>query len=230
MYWKMRKNDFKKETIDALGKGLVKNDRLPMSEIDRIIEAPGLFELVNRRIADTQKASAEPSARLAGWIPAAAASVACLVVLTILGVNILRENKEVAIGPSAVSQIEVPDAGPELARPEIPPKEVFGKLSPGRASYQKARNNRSAARTKRPSRTTTPEPVVQPKSESEGFYAISFTGEGEVTGGRVIRVDMPRSSLFALGMNVPLENGPELVKTDLLIGADGTPKGIRLVE
>lgn len=49
-------------------------------------------------------------------------------------------------------------------------------------------------------------------------------------GGHVVRVDMPRSSLFAMGVNVPLENETGSIKADLLVGPDGVTRGIRLVE
>jgi len=63
------------------------------------------------------------------------------------------------------------------------------------------------------------------------FYALSYTGDPAETdaGGRIVRVEMPRSSLFALGINLPLENDDGPIKADLLIGRDGSTKGIRLV-
>jgi hypothetical protein len=61
---------------------------------------------------------------------------------------------------------------------------------------------------------------------------LSFAGDLEETaaGGRIIRVDMSRSSLFAMGVDIPLENGREMVKTDLLIGSDGMARAVRIVE
>src|SRR5438874_326484 len=63
------------------------------------------------------------------------------------------------------------------------------------------------------------------------FYALSTGYDQDETtgGGRIIRVDMPRSSLFALGVNIPLENDAEVVKADLLIGSDGMTHAIRVV-
>ena len=64
------------------------------------------------------------------------------------------------------------------------------------------------------------------------FHPIGFAERAEdaVIDGRVVRVEMPRSALFALGIDLPLENGTRSVKADLLVGADGTPRAIRLVE
>jgi hypothetical protein len=70
------------------------------------------------------------------------------------------------------------------------------------------------------------------KIESDGeFYPVAYSGDIDeaAAGGRVIRVDMNRSSLFALGVNLPLENDEETVKADLIVGRDGVTRAIRLV-
>jgi hypothetical protein len=66
----------------------------------------------------------------------------------------------------------------------------------------------------------------------DDFYAVSYAGDPHETerGGRIVRVDIPRSTLFAMGINVPLENESATVKADLLVGSDGVTRGIRVVE
>ena len=49
-------------------------------------------------------------------------------------------------------------------------------------------------------------------------------------GGQVVRVEMKRSSLFALGVNIPLENDDTVIKADLLIGRDGVTRAIRMID
>ena len=61
------------------------------------------------------------------------------------------------------------------------------------------------------------------------FYPIAGDGDA-VAGGHIVRVEMPRSRLFALGVNVPLENDSETVKADLLVGPDGVTRAIRLLK
>ena len=46
----------------------------------------------------------------------------------------------------------------------------------------------------------------------------------------MIRVDVPRSTLFVMGFPVSLENDSPTVKADLLIGPDGATRAVRLVE
>jgi hypothetical protein len=73
----------------------------------------------------------------------------------------------------------------------------------------------------------------QIRYEAEGdFYALSYAGDPNETerGGRIVRVDVPRSTLFAMGIDVPLENESETVKADLLIGSDGVTRAIRVVK
>ena len=223
----MLKRTLNNQKIDAIGKKLIKNDLLPLSEIDRIVENPRLFELVSKRIA-ANEAPAAARSRSFAWLPVTTASLSFVVVLAVFGSTFVRYLGEAADAPS-MTFIQVPDAGPEVARPEIPPIGTFGKLSQGRASIPIASREKIVRKPKKAIRPS-PKPNVPAVDRTDEFYAISMLGEGDVTGERVIRVDMPRSSLFALGINVPLENGPETIKTDLLIAADGTPRGIRLVE
>ena len=48
--------------------------------------------------------------------------------------------------------------------------------------------------------------------------------------GSIVRVELPRSALVALGLTVPLENSSPTVKAELLLGSDGVTRGIRIVE
>ncbi len=45
----------------------------------------------------------------------------------------------------------------------------------------------------------------------------------------VVRVEVPRSTLIAMGLPLNAERGNELVKADLMVGLDGVPLAIRLV-
>ena len=48
--------------------------------------------------------------------------------------------------------------------------------------------------------------------------------------GDIVRVEMPRSALVALGVLVPEDGGGEAVEADLLLGAGGMPQAVRIVE
>lgn len=64
------------------------------------------------------------------------------------------------------------------------------------------------------------------------FYALSYAGDPNETerGGRIVRVDIPRATLFAMGFDLPLENESETVRADLLVGSDGVTRAVRVVK
>jgi hypothetical protein len=126
-----------------------------------------------------------------------------------------------------VTEIRIPEAHPEIAPPVNPPQEKVTELSPGgarKASFRTEKLKPVQAANK-PAKIR--EPQRMPGKE---FYAISYTGEDMTAGGRIMRVELNRSSLFALGINLPLENDVATVKADLLIGSDGVTRGVRVVE
>lgn len=77
--------------------------------------------------------------------------------------------------------------------------------------------------------------MFKPQAESEEqpqFFALAGLRPSEIAvdGSRIIRVELPRASLVTLGVNVALDSDKQLIKTDLLVGPDGVPRAIRLVE
>ncbi len=230
----MRKREINNLEIELIGKKLIENDLLPLSEIDRIVANPDLFDLINKRIAAIEKPLAEIHAsRSRKWIPAAGFSLACLAVLAVLASSFMTKMDVAEHVPAPVS-IEVPDAAPDVARSEVPPKPVVAKLSADRAQnlddleikVEKAAYRRPPVR-----KANVRKAPITAEPETE-FYPVAYTGDPAETagGGRIIRVDLERSSLFALGVNMPLENDHAMVKADLLIGMDGVTRAIRLVE
>jgi hypothetical protein len=98
-----------------------------------------------------------------------------------------------------------------------------------RAVYRETRS--TVERETQPRRASMPKPKSAPVEPEGEFYAIDGVGNiDRAAGGRIIRVDVARSSLFAMGMNVPLENESPVVKADLLVGPDGITRGIRVVK
>ncbi|MEJ7860553.1 MAG: hypothetical protein WKF90_02835 [Pyrinomonadaceae bacterium] len=71
------------------------------------------------------------------------------------------------------------------------------------------------------------------ETEVEGdFYSLPFAGifEDSKEELQILRVEIPRSSLVALGLNPPIENEKGIIKTDLLVSSDGITRAIRLVK
>ena len=221
----MNKRELDNKTLDAIGKKLVYSGRLPASDIDKVVSNPRLFSLINQRIASP--ANRRPSLFLFIRQQRVAFAGAAILLIVVLGVaSLLRPARTL----DTTRELRVPAARPERQAPPVfPPKETeTGKLSAGGAPIDNdIRVERAIARP--PVRKYRPQP--QPEIEGE-FLPVAYTSETLDTsgGGHIIRVDLKRSSLFALGVNLPLENNDdEMVQADLLIGKDGVTRGVRVV-
>ena len=228
---RMQKRKLDNKTLDIIGRRLFEGETLPAGEIDKIVSKTHLFESIKARIATNDLATpalapaGSPVLQFVRRNAIAFASITVLVVAAIGALSLLRPETTMV----AVKEVKIPDAVPEVARPVFPPQETeTGKLSAGRAinadfRVEKAIVSRPRERTVRP-------PVVD-EAEVATFYPVGYTGDPAETagGGRIIRVDLNRSSLFALGVSLPLENDEATVKADLLIGADGVTRAVRIV-
>ena len=216
----MRKLENKK--LDEIGKTLVKAGTLPSRDIEKIVASPALFDSVRARIAMEKARPARVSYFRPGL--AAFASVA-LVVVVVAFVAFTSE-------PGIVATRVVPDA-PKNSEPTrfLDPDKLVAVTPPVEDDDEAVRperiSTRPAARVSRPKQSFT-----QPIRYQDSFYAVSYAGDPHETerGSRIVRVDIPRSTLFAMGVNIPLENESTTVKADLLIGSDGVTRGIRVVE
>lgn len=223
----MQNRKLDNQTLDAIGKKLIVSDAGRVMDVDAIVSNPRLFASVRAQIAAVE--TPEPRA---SWFTftrfnVAAFSSAAAVLLLVVGAFSLLDTGR---GVVAVNTIQVPPTQvAEIARPVFPPQGIkSSKLSAGRANKIDVRNERNQPRIA--ATPTSRRPVaIEPDAE---FVAVSYTGDPHETsgGGRIIRVDMKRSSLYALGIDVPLENAGDTVKADLLIGADGVTRGVRIVD
>jgi hypothetical protein len=209
--------------FDEIGMAVVKSGALPAREIDRIIADPALFDSVQRRIA---LESSVPASRKSYPRPfiAAFASVT-LVAAVAFALVALRSTDDVVVQTPPVA---APQKAAEVSRFDKPDSIATENIRP---IAEPSRPQRvSAPATVRPVRRD--QPSVQQASYQADFYAVSYAGDPHETerGGRIVRVDIPRSTLFAMGVDIPLENERETVKADLLIGNDGVTRGIRVVE
>ncbi|MEP6788507.1 MAG: hypothetical protein ABJB40_08750 [Acidobacteriota bacterium] len=227
----MNNRDLNNETLDMIGRKLVEAGSPRSNEIEKVISNPHLFVAIKRTIAADEAASSNFRNRnvaLAFIMRNAAAFAAGVLILFVgaFALRIFRSEKTLPV----VSK--VPDAIPEVARSVFPPQGMdVGKLSAGRAFEPAIQPIKSLAKTvsTRVERKEKTRAFHEPANE---FYAISTScGQDDgADGSRIVRVDVPRSSLFALGINIPLENDAEVVKADLLIGSDGVTRAIRVVK
>ena len=215
----MRKLENKK--LDDVGKALVRASGVSARDLEKIVANPALFESVRARIALDNSA---PVSRRSFFYPGVAtfASVAVMTAVAVsFGVFRSEPNKVV------VDRLPAAPRKPEVKQPRE--ADIVDTPAPPTSEPIRAEriSNRPTIRTGSPRR-----PVAQQARYSGEFYAVSYAGDPHETerGGRIVRVDIPRSTLFAMGVDIPLENERETVKADLLIGSDGVTRGIRVVE
>ena len=230
----MNKRNLKNSELDSIGKKLIERGSLPTTEIDKIVSNDSLFSLVSFRIAATGKM---PESKGLTVLPAslfirrnavAFGGIAVMLTAAIAAVSLLKSNK-VLVATEAVSVPVEKSAG---ARPDnLPPQVVGRNPSPDRAPDRDLRFKKAVVKQVSNSGYRRPQRIGD-KEPDPDFYAISYAGDPAETssGGRIIRVDLKRSSLFAMGVNLSLENDDEVVKADLLIGSDGVTRAIRVIK
>jgi hypothetical protein len=164
--------------------------------------------------AERQPAVASGKRRGSPWL-AAAASIAIVVGLSYVVVNRARpEGSEVRLKPDATNEVR-----PEATEVRLKPDATEARLKPD------VTNTKSNRGTRRPS-TTTPRAGLR----IEEFVALpGAIGLPTFESGRIVRVDIPVSSLPAYGVElVPDAVGSE-VQADVIVGQDGQARAIRFV-
>lgn len=231
----MQKRKLDNQELDAIGKRLLAASRLSESEIDRIASAPGSFDGVLNRIRAVEPTS-ERRVGFSGLFLThrliAATSFAVLLCISAFALFLQQD------GASIVSTgIQTPVEEPDEARPTTPQVVYVKGFTSGRADLKiDVPSEPPTVQHAIEKETRRPQPRVEqvrysPSNENH-FIAVTYMGDGgeSARGGRVVRVDVPRSTLFAMGFDVSLENDSPTVKADLLIGPDGVTRAVRLVE
>lgn len=216
----MRKLDNNK--LDEIGRTLVKADVLLTADLEKLVANPALFDSVRTGIA----LAARPAIRRPKKMRRLFAAFASVAIIGIVGFAVVMSMLDTA--EVAVRQPATPVS--EVKRFNEPDKVVDRMMPPTADAPPEIRRTSDRSNiSKRP-------PLRRPEAQqvqSEGeFYALSYAGDPNETerGGRIIRVDIPRSTLFAMGVDIPLENEAETVKADLLVGNDGVTRAIRVVK
>lgn len=230
LFVEMQKRNIDNSQLDAIGKTLVKQAFERRPDVEKIVADPYLFARIRTRISagDMNSTSvASPLARFFGLRTAIGGAVAAIAITTVFGLSFLNSSDDTVTD----NYIQFPPQQTEVARPLDPPQVNVDKLSQSRATNFETPRVEKAVTSGSRSRKQPPAQQVEFDADGE-FYPVAYSGDIEetVAGGRVIRVDMNRSSLFALGINLPLENDAETIKADLLVGRDGVTRAVRLVK
>ena len=236
----MRKTRLDKEKLENIGRGLLAAGALRESEIEKIARSEDLFSGVLARVkAAPEPSGAEPFS-FAGFVRrhelGLGGALAAVLCVGVLGLYLQVRSDEISL-----RDVPAPAIQPETTRTNTPAQPVKHDITPASgqdriidepAVAAQPAPERAIYRQSRPAAQTRPQRASLNETEEPEFYPVTYAGDnGELTrGGRVIRVDVSRATLFAMGINVPLENESPTVKADLVIGPDGVTRAIRLVE
>jgi len=216
----------KKERLDRIGQGVLEASRMPDGEIEEIVAAPHLFRSVQASIERERTAEISTNNGLRrrwSWQLKAAASTALAAGLGVtVGVVVYTGKTSTMLTSSVIhDQRDTAEYAPEpFVENQTIGAEESGRID--RPVTQRAALAESRAPQKH--RTETIEEVSE-------FYPITYTDNQDSNdGGQLVRVELPRSSIAAMGIDPPVENESPKVKTDLLIGSDGVMKAVRFVK
>lgn len=223
----MRKLENKK--LDEIARVLVRADAPLPRDIESIIANPALFDAVRARVKVTTPEPARPRLLVSRMAIASFASIA--LVGAVAFALVVLSTKSVDVADVAVPEApRTRETMKKFSQPDRMATADFASTRPAvRGERISAKPEVTEVRNSRPKQSA----AQQIRYEAEGdFYALSYAGDPNETerGGRIVRVDVPRSTLFAMGIDVPLENESETVKADLLIGSDGVTRAIRVVK
>ena len=219
----MLKEKLENKRLDEIGKQLLKAASPASRDIERIVANPELFDLVRARVG----AEKPPAAVRRSIFRPGVAAFASIVFVVLAGLAIVylgpKSNQQVLSKP-----VQAPPQKITESQRHTQPDTVVDTAFP--SSEVPVRVERASTKSNpRPMRTK--QPAAQQIRYEDDFYALSYAGDPNETerGGRIVRVDIPRSTLFAMGFDIPLENEAETVKADLLVGTDGVTRAIRVV-
>ena len=146
------------------------------------------------------------------WLPVAAAVALCAAGLTWW----LTRSTDVPAPPPVVAAVQ--KLAPPIQVP-APPIQVVDPVRPDRmAAGHSARPARRGSR-----------PAVRPPIQAVGFVPIpSAAGLPDFESGQIVRLGIPVTALPNYGVEMP-SGSVSAIEADLLVGQDGQPRAIRLV-
>jgi hypothetical protein len=228
----MKSQFSKNDRLDSIVGGLLKVSALTSDETEQIADGGELFASVRARIIADRVTQRKTRGSFTVFQQTAIVSAAAaIIVVAVFGaMSIARRPLPPGIAKSVppvvrqsrtVFEPPLPDSGPTVS--EFTESTVSSAPHFERAiAYRPAPEHRQFSRP----------PEQRYQEPAPEFYALAdlHPSEEVVTGGRIVRVELPRASLVALGVNLPLDSDKQSFKTDLLVGPDGVPRAIRLVE
>lgn len=240
----MNKKHLQNERLDRIGRKLLEAARVSDDEIEKIVRAPHLFDSIKTRIKAEELRQHSGSLRglrrvfiAWNWQKASVAFASLIVIFSLIGAFVFtkQDSPQDLAARSGVPEIQPDVELVEISQPQplmkdsAEIKKTKSPASRNQTIVQRAVFKKATAKLLKPQRKANFVKRQTANEPSGDFYAVTYAGNPGEAGEdmQIIRAELSRSSLFALGVNLPVENETAKVKTEMLISSDGVVRGIR---
>lgn len=238
----MKKQNLQNERLDKIGRSLLKTAKMRNDEVEKIVISSHLFNSVKSQIkAEEMRRERLNSQRffpIWSWQKAGFAfGILAITLIGIIAVNLFTKTESTLLLAEQSEQFNALEI--KLLEENFPFPQTTKVLSVSVQSekqhFSKAIISKSepAKLTKSLPKSTLAKHQSRPKIEDDDkFYPLNYSqlANGMNEDLRVIRVDMTRSELFKLGINISLNDEEGTIKTDLLVGNGDIPQAFRFVK
>lgn len=239
----MKKRDLQDEKLKIVERELLRTGKLSDLEIEKIVAAPQLFERVRanikteeaRRETKVKNVFALPNLQFWNWQKSVLAFAAIAILIVGAAAMLARfsnspetaqqpviEEKQFTAAPVGKQPEDVLPQIAEMPKNDFQPRQM--------ASVKKAKSKNNPQILAKPVQKKRNLPQKFENQREEPFMALTYAGNLANEESQIVRVEMSRARLLALGVAVQTENESEKIKTDLLVGSDGVARAIRLVK
>lgn len=225
--------------LDDFCREVVQSARASDEEIQAAAQAPFLYQRLRAQIAAEQNPIVAVTPQRTGFLAALAAwpqhwrwsfaaTAAGAIFLVFAGWHFWPSTPTVV--PVAKQAAAPPVTAPTKTAPE-----------PERVSTNETEQVATATPTEdKPSSTATrptPRPASRPATETRAeetelttdFMPLTYAGDREDEGGQIVRMEVPREALIALGIPMAKDLTSERIRADIKLGDDGVALAIRLI-
>ena len=225
----MNKRKLQPGELDRIGKKLIAHDVMSENDIENIVSSPFLYSSVRNRILADAATAGTRFGFARYFVFAGSSLVIVFGIFATASYFRVRQQPVATVEAPKVIQIQrssVPDGYSAKHEEPLPIQPLVDRVNSKRRVSLQAQTIDSRRPVSRSTQQKTP--ATRPTLE---FQPVAYTVDPtDIAGGRVVRVELSRQALFAMGVNIPLENGIESMKADLLIGPDGVTRGVRLAK
>ena len=217
---RMKKQNLQNERLDDIGLRLLDVARLRNDEVDRIAAAPHLFDAVKARIKAERSSREAPSpwpSFWPGWRTTLVTGSATAVLLIAASIFVFMPG-------GSPDNFNAPHTFIKPSDIDAPPVVDLPNIKDTVLARHNAHKNISVGNAVSRTRRSRPQ-----REEMSEFYALTYDDDPD-DDIRIIRVELPRSSLLAMGINAHAESESEKVKADLVVGSDGVTRAVRFAK